>query len=316
MHNIEWVCPKVDSHCHFGGMITPQTVYNIAHSQLHMSLESIHSAMVCTKNGNFEEFLEKFKILDKIDWNPTLMVATIADVCDNLRSHDIHHISISLSLNKYISDEMSIVQAAELIQRYFQLFADAFNIEYRLLLSMKYEAPTGIQRLIFHEIEDSHVFGGFAGIDLVGKEECVNAEFYAPYFQRWKEAGKTLRAHVGELPGTADNVRIAIDELGVDRIAHGIYADDECLQTAADRGIVFDLALCSNMKTGAVLDMKNHPIRRMLDQGCLVTLNTDDPVQFGCSIDDEFALALAYNLIDIDQANHIMHTAYNLTHHQ
>lgn len=312
--NITWPCPRVDSHCHFGGMITPETIYDIAYPQLRMNVNDIRDAIVCGENDrSFDKFLEKFQILDAIKWDPLLIVATISDVCDNLHKNNIHCISISMSLNKYISQHITPIEAAKIIQHFFKVFSEPLNIECKLLLSLKYESPIRNQAIL-SEITNSTVFDGFDGIDFVGREDYLNPRLYQPCLMQWKQAGKTIRAHVGELPGTADNVKIAMHELGVTRIAHGIYADNKSLHEAADNNIVFDLALWSNMKTGAVVDMKKHPIRNMIDRGCLITLNTDDPVQFGCSIDDEFDLAMKLNLINEEESRHIMRTAYNHTH--
>ena len=72
---------------------------------------------------------------------------------------------------------------------------------------------------------------------------------------------------------------------------------------------MFDLAIHSNLTTGAISDIMDHPMKRMLGLGCKVTLNTDDPTQFGCTLDDEFKLALDSGLITESQAKEIMSNA-------
>lgn len=98
-------------------------------------------------------------------------------------------------------------------------------------------------------------------------------------------------AHAGESSG-AEGVVSALDELGVSRIDHGIRAveDPGVLGRLAAEGITLDVALTSNL-TLLDPDIERHPIRRLVDAGVPVTLNTDDPVTLGVTLSGELALA-------------------------
>ena len=189
------------------------------------------------------------------------------------------------------------------------------NVGIGLLLSLTYECPRELQLLFSNTIINRTVQNNLCGIDLVGNEQHFDAEVYKPIFDKWRPYGKTLRAHVGEMPGSGPNIKTAIEYLGATRIAHGVQASDDVLKSAADRRIYFDLALHSNLTTGAWDRIETHPLKRMVELGCIATLSTDDPVQFSCTLNDEFELAQKHGLITEVQAKGIMKNAWRAPHH-
>ncbi len=259
----------------------------------------------------FLNFLRKFEILDKIPWPNWAIDLSIEQICRDISKEGIKHSEVSLSINKYVKDDRSPEYVSEFISECFEKHAAEYDITVGLLLSLRYDSPQKTQ-LRYAEMVQHHEFRDrFIGIDLIGNEDYYDAEFYAPIFKNWGQYEKVLRAHVGEMPGTGDNVKSAIKDLNVTRIAHGIQADDETLDYAKDRGICFDLALHSNLTTGAIEKIEEHPLKRMVELGCTVTLNTDDPIQFGCTVNDEFELAVASGLITGDDCKRLMQDAYN-----
>lgn len=310
MH-IKWGCPKVDNHCHLGGMVPPETVYSILNG---ITLEETKERMIMKPEEiglGFDFFLKKFEILNEIKWTEDNITSMINDVCTNITNSGTKIINISLSINKYVDSGFSIKGACEHILDLFDDNCKQSGIYINPLLSLRYDSPLDVQKKIIKEVcSHPNVFDRFRGIDLVGKESAINVEFYKPIFEQWREAGKILRAHAGELPGTSDNVYKAIYGLKVDRIAHGIYANDDVLSMAADLGVVFDLALHSNLYTSAIVDMSHHPIRNMMARGCRVTLSTDDPIQFNCTLDDEYEMALKHGLLNEETKDKMMVDSY------
>ncbi len=288
---------KCDVHRHLGGSIGPSTIWAIIRRQnLYQHSSSLRDVIFRTtflndNNYEFMNFLQKFDILDKLHWDAWAIEIAIEQVCHDLMLEGIKYTEISLSLNKFIKDtNLDITDIIIFISELFTKYSNRYHTNVKLLLSLRYDSDRNKQ-IIFSDIIDNDMLAAkFIGIDLVGDEKLFDTEFYRPIMKKWNDAHKQTRAHVGELPGTTQNVYSAITELNVTRIAHGIQADARTLRIAKDRGIYFDLALHSNIYTGACSDITGHAVRRMLDVGNIVTLNTDDPVQFSCTIDDEYRL--------------------------
>ena len=96
----------------------------------------------------------------------------------------------------------------------------------------------------------------FVGLDLADDEVNHPAEPFAPLFLKAKSHGLGITVHAGEpnVPGAANNILVALDELGADRIGHGVQAiqDDRVVTRLADDGIPLELCPWSNVLTQAV----------------------------------------------------------------
>ena len=105
-------------------------------------------------------------------------------------------------------------------------------------------------------------------------------------------------AHAGE-EGPPAYVWEALDLLKVDRIDHGNRAlEDEKLTTRlVKEGIALTVCPLSNLKLCVVKDLRQHPLRTMLEKGLKATVNSDDPAYFGGYMNDNFnRIAEALNL--------------------
>ncbi len=135
--------------------------------------------------------------------------------------------------------------------------------------------------------------GLLAGVDLQGDDRLPGHPAYARAFAAARERGLRVRVHAGEFGGPA-SVRYAVDDLGAGHLSHGIGAaeDPGLVRELADRGVFLHVCPTSNVRLGAVSSYAEHPLRRLLEAGCRVTLGTDDPLLFGASLVDEYRRAL------------------------
>ena len=81
--------------------------------------------------------------------------------------------------------------------------------------------------------------------------------------------------------------------LGAERIGHGIAAvrDPELMRHLRERDIPLEICITSNLVTGVVKRIEDHPVRRLFDAGVPIVLNSDDPAMFRCSLTGEYRLA-------------------------
>ena len=129
---------------------------------------------------------------------------------------------------------------------------------------------------------------GIIGIGMGGSEQLFPPEPFAPVYERARALGLRTTAHAGEVAGP-ESVWGAIRALGVDRIDHGTRAAEspELMAYLAGRRIPVTSCPGSNVATGAVGSLAEHPIRRFVDAGLLVSVATDDPAMFGLSLAGE-----------------------------
>lgn len=117
-------------------------------------------------------------------------------------------------------------------------------------------------------------------------------------FNKVREMGLRVVAHAGE-EGPPEYIWEAINLLHVSRIDHGNRAlqDERLVEELVRHQIPLTVCPLSNLKLKVVSDMRNHPLRTMLQKGLLVTVNSDDPAYFGGYLNENYiALAEALNL--------------------
>ncbi len=130
--------------------------------------------------------------------------------------------------------------------------------------------------------------GFYQTLDLSGDELAQPIEAFKPLFRRAKDAGLSLKAHVGEW-GSADDVWRAVEELELDEVQHGIAAADSpaVMRFLAENRIRLNVCPTSNVMLGRVENLASHPIRQLYGAGVRVTVNADDALVFGRGVSEE-----------------------------
>jgi adenine deaminase len=136
------------------------------------------------------------------------------------------------------------------------------------------------------------------GVGLDSSELGHPPSKFARVFAKARDLGLKLFAHAGE-EGPPEYVYEALDVLQVDRIDHGNRTLEDAALTArlAQMGMALTVCPLSNLKLCVVKDMREHPLKRMLDLGLKATVNSDDPAYFGGYLLDNYvAVAEALDL--------------------
>ena len=132
---------------------------------------------------------------------------------------------------------------------------------------------------------------GVIGIGIGGSEQEFPPEPFAEVYEEAQRLGFHTTAHAGEAAG-AESVWGAIRSLHVERIGHGTRAgeDEALLDYLVEHQIPLEMCPISNVRTGVVKSIEEHPVRRYFERGIAVTINTDDPKMFGNSLAEEYRL--------------------------
>lgn len=289
----------IDTHLHLSGCISPQFVWEVIDTRgltfLASSLSDVVAQMTFADGEpkTFNRFLNKFKILDELPWDEEILDGAIKDASKILLQNQVDYAFIDFSINKYMKIGWHKHEAIKFIHSAFNRYAPG---RVGLVFAVKYESPKAGQSQYLNIIERSDVSDLLVGVDLVGDEAYYDAAYYASLLKAWRSAGKMVRAHVGESQ-SHDNIRSAIEQVGVTNVAHGIkiLSDPDLIYLSKDLGIVYDMCISSNYQTG-VLSSEIHPLITMMLWGIKCTLGSDDPVQFNCTLRSEFELAKTIGL--------------------
>ncbi|MBV8064938.1 MAG: adenosine deaminase, partial [Actinobacteria bacterium] len=138
---------------------------------------------------------------------------------------------------------------------------------------------------------------GIVAVGLGGLEADYPPEQYAPAFDLARSLGLGSVPHAGEVAGPA-SVRGALEALGADRLRHGIRADEDAglVRELAGRGTVLDVCPLSNLRTGAVASLADHPLPRLVAAGVRCSISTDDPAMFDTDLTRDYEAAESLGL--------------------
>ena len=156
-------------------------------------------------------------------------------------------------------------------------------------------SPEESEATVRHSIE--HRERGVVGIGLGGLEREYPPELYADAFRLARAAGLGSVPHAGEAAGP-ESIRGALDTLFANRLRHGIRAveDPSLVRELAERGIVLDVSTISNLRTGLVRAVAEHPLPQLVAAGVRCSLSTDDPAMFESSLEVEYESARSLGL--------------------
>ena len=133
----------------------------------------------------------------------------------------------------------------------------------------------------------------FVGLDFADKD-TMPLTTYVPLVEKAREAGLRLTVHAGEVPGpeSSREVHDAIELLNAERIGHGIHIinDVPVMDLCQEKNVTLEICPTSNWLTSAVPTTAKHPIKRLMNYGVPVTINSDDPSLFGIDLCHEYEI--------------------------
>jgi aminodeoxyfutalosine deaminase len=139
---------------------------------------------------------------------------------------------------------------------------------------------------------------GVVGLGLVGAADDRAMKPFARAFAIARDGGLGVVPHAGEVAGP-ESVRAALDVLGADRIRHGFRAEEDpgLVRELASRGTVLDVCPVSNLRTGVVASLGEHPLPRLVAAGVRCSISTDDPALFDTDLTREYDAATSFGLV-------------------
>jgi adenine deaminase len=273
--------PKAELHLHIEGSLEPELIFALAQrngvSLPYASVEALRAAYAFT---DLQSFLDIYYAGASV----LLHEADFYDMASAYfeRAHADHVIHAELFFDPQTHTERGVPMAA-VIGGLSRACADAqqkLGISAALILCFlrhlsEAEAFDTLEAALPHRAH-------FIGVGLDSSELGHPPEKFERVFARARELGLHVVAHAGE-EGPPEYMWQAIDLLKVERIDHGVACLQDPLLVAELAHTRLPLTVCplSNLKLCVVTDLREHPLKRMLDAGLCVTINSDDPAYFG-----------------------------------
>jgi aminodeoxyfutalosine deaminase len=285
--------PKVELHVHLEGTVRPAALLKFAgRNGISLPASSVEELARIYEFRDFRHFLDVW-------WMTTGALRTEQDfrqVVAGYAAEAAEHGAV------YLEGIFSPSEPASRGVRYEEVFAgycdgaqqawEEHGVRVRLTPDIVRGFPVETaEETVRHAIANAG--RGIVGIGLGGPEPENPPQLYERVFASARAGGLGSVPHAGEADGPA-SVRGALDVLGANRIRHGIRAIEDAglVRELAGRGVVLDVCPISNLRTGVVRTLAEHPLPKLLAAGVLCTINTDDPAMFGSDLGTEHETAL------------------------
>jgi adenosine deaminase len=295
--------PKVELHRHLEGTLRLETMLDIARAHS-ITVPASLSGLVQVQDEDpqtFQNFLAKFNTLRLFYRSPDVIDRITREAVedaarDNVRYLELRFTPVALSR----AERFPLHDVMQWVITSAREAAKKFKMKVGLIASVNRHESTELAEQVAW-LAAAHVKDGLVGLDLAGNEADFSAQPFAGIFKEARQAGLHITIHAGEWGG-AKNVRDAIEELGAERIGHGVRVmeDGYTAALARERGTVFEVCVTSNYQSGVVPAQEKHPLPRMLNAGLNVTINTDDPSVSRITLSHEYRVACSDLGVSVD----------------
>lgn len=270
----------IDLHLHLDGSLSVDTVYALAKKQ-GISLpfekpEQLKAALTAgVKTTSLNEYLRCFELPLKLLQTQSSVEYAVYELVRELAAQGIIYSEIRFAPQLHTKNgctQNEIIKAAiRGVKRGESDFKTKTNL---ILCAMRGGSKDANMQTV--RLAAEFLGGKVCAVDLAGAEALYSTGDYQKLFELAAKLNLPFTIHAGEAAG-ADSVRAAVD-FGASRIGHAVAAveDEQLLREIKARDISIECCLTSNLQTGAVRNIANHPIKRFLQLGINATINTDN----------------------------------------
>jgi len=239
---------------------------------------------------SYESFMRWWQFIDPIEGDLNHFHPILSRHIAHLKAQNVVYAEVMIAAGEMPADKGEAVdKVARLRALVDQWEADSIQIEF--LIAFGRNKPPDRVRSIAARILRLHEAGLIVGVALAGPEPGYPVKPFQKTFASFHEAGLGIEIHAGEWCG-AKSVWDAIEYGYPDRIGHGVslFDDPRLIAAIRERNIHIEMCPTSNLKTGSITRIEDHPIGRARELGLSFSVNTDDPGIFGCSMAGEYEL--------------------------
>lgn len=287
--------PKSDLHVHLDGSLRLSTILDIAKKggiELPADTEEgLRQAIGCGKVfGSLVEYLRGFDITLRVMQTEESLERIAFELAEDAHLENVRYMEVRYSPMLHTQKNLKLTKVVEAVLDGLRRARETYGIKANVILC-------GIRNISTEssyemaELAVAYKGRGVVGFDLAGAEADNPAKHHKQAFQLVRDNNINCTIHAGEAYGP-ESVAQAIHVCGAHRIGHGVRLREsgDLLHYVNDHRIPLECCPSSNVQTGAVRDLKNHPIKLYFDLGLRVTVNTDNRLITDTSVSKELYL--------------------------
>ncbi len=295
--------PKVELHLHLEGAIPAAAMWQLVEGCGEPATRSFEAFVARFEYRDFAHFIETWQWMLPLIRTPQDWTFVARAVAASLAEQGIVYAEASISPTDFRQHELSVAQIATAVRRGLD---EVEGTQVNLLVDLVRDTGPECCARTLDEVIEVALEAGVVGITIGGSEHAYPPGDYAAVYRRAGEAGLGRSVHAGEAGGP-ENVWSALRDLGADRIGHGVRAveDPALVEHLVQQAVPLEVCPTSNIRTGVVASWAAHPGVELIERGARVTINSDDPTYFDCSLAGDLRRVAALTHLDLEQ-----HTGY------
>ncbi|MEK6649733.1 MAG: adenosine deaminase [Bacteroidota bacterium] len=300
--------PKVLLHDHLDGGVRPQTVIDLARESGYGELPTTDPGELSTwfqrgaQRGSLPLFLEGFKHTCGVMQTEEALERVAYETVEDMHQDGVVYFETRFAPIFHTSGGLHWEQVVQAVIRGLERGEKEFGVRWGILLcAMRHMNPTVSQEVA--ELAVDFRERGVVGFDLAGEEGGYPPKKHIDAFHYIQRENFNITVHAGEAFGK-ESIWQAIQWCGAHRIGHATrlvedmrIKDGKVLNMGAlaqyvlDKRVPLEICLTSNVHTGAVKSLDEHPFGILFKYRFRVTLNTDDRLMSGITLTDEYRTA-------------------------
>ena len=287
--------PKIELHCHLEGAIRPATYFEIMRARKKPlqadTLEELLPYILFDERDarNLSDGLKKLKPLRYILTDPETLARICFEVFEDAALDGVKYLEVRFSSSHMLMQGMTPGDIAAGLEEGFRMARKSYDIGGCFIAGITRELPEMAEHVTNLAINNMH--RGILGMDIFGDEK-VPPENYKNLIGLGHDAGLQITIHAGESAGP-ENIHTAITQMHATRIGHGVHIvqDSEVMRLARDQGVLLEMCPTSNVCSGAIARLSDHPLKQVMEFGIPACVCSDDPQFFRTTLSTEYKVA-------------------------
>jgi len=301
LHTLIRSLPKAELHLHIEGTLEPELMFQMAkRNRINLNYDSVGAVRDAYQFEQLQDFLDIYYAGSTVLLQEQDFYDLTWAYLQKARDNNIVHAEVMFDPQAHTTRGVPFSAVIGGIYRALTEGYEKFGISFKLILSFLRHLSEEEGFKILAEAVPYQ--GWISAVGLDSSEKNFPPDLFADLFDKAQEMGFLTVAHAGE-EGPPEYIWAALDLLKASRIDHGNSSleDPDLVDVLGIYEIPLTSCPLSNLKLKVISDMKDHPLKEMMERGIKVTVNSDDPAYFGGYLNDNYiAVADALELTKED----------------
>ena len=289
--------PKVELHVHLEGSIRPETLLALARRRrVDLPADSVDGLRRWFEFRDFEHFVSIYLKCSECLRDPEDFQLLVRDFVEEQARQNVLYSEAHFTIGTHLMNGRNGGEIRDAVWESIRDGEREHGVRLRLIPDIVRNVPWKWADETLEWALESREHGVVA-LGLSGFEATHANEPFRDHFETARRAGLHRVAHAGEHAGP-ESIRSALEVCHAERIGHGVRAaeDPELVERLAADGIPLEICPTSNVHLKVYESLEEHPLPELVEAGCVVTINSDDPPLFNTTLTEEYLrVAEAYD---------------------